>query len=254
MPHDYFPFWHALHVRPECCANRGLETTPLRTLYVLHCESPRLLIFILFHLQVLTHIHNLSWQRNKWPVLVEWWRFSLRETWKIRSNFSKHLRFACALFFVFTLLNLRTRKTTCRRDSLTDSWITWRLALYNIEHGLWTRQKSRLWTEHKSCIVNNKRIKASVRFKLPHSEVRRPFFLLHFLFIYLLLFFALLLIISCSLLPRALEAMRAWQSYRKLELIVFLLDFAPPPSPSEKKTFIEYEFCVTARVSNGLVV
>ena len=57
---------------------------------------------IIFHLQVLSHFHNLSWQRSKWQVLVEWSRSSLRETWKIRSNSSKHLRFVFASFFVLT--------------------------------------------------------------------------------------------------------------------------------------------------------
>lgn len=38
MPHDYFHFSHAQHVRPECCSDRGLVSTTLHTLYVLHCE------------------------------------------------------------------------------------------------------------------------------------------------------------------------------------------------------------------------
>lgn len=77
---------------------------------------------IIFHLQVLSHFHNLSWQRSKWQVLVEWSRSSLRETWKIRSNSSKHLRFVCTSFFVLTRCFMKQKNDLSSRHKLLPSF------------------------------------------------------------------------------------------------------------------------------------
>ena len=78
---------------------------------------------------------------------------------------SKQFFKASKVRFCFVLrinaLLYEPEKTTCRHDtnccSLSHSRLTRRLALSleNLEHGLWTRLKPRLWTEHNSFIYYN---------------------------------------------------------------------------------------------------